>query len=144
MLNLFIGVGRLTKDPELRKNANTDASYVNFSLAFDNSNTTEDGERGTTVLDAVAFNERAELIAKSLRKGSKVAVQGTLNQRDFLRKDGTKGRAYEIIINTIEFLDPKPQAEDNDQVVEVVEEVEKHPEPKYDPMTGKPLKPKAK
>ena len=159
MLNLFIGVGRLTKDPELRKNANTDASYANFSLAFDNASTTEDGERGTTFLDAVAFNERAELIAKSLRKGSKVAVQGTLNQRDFLRKDGTKGRAYEIIVNTIEFLDPKPQVNDIDpNLLEAIEEEAKgsiktqaqvedeeaKPQAKFDPYTGKPLTKPAK
>jgi len=135
MLNLFIGVGRLTKDPELRKTG-SDVSVTTISIAFDNANTNEDGERGTTFLDAIAFKEKAESIVKNLHKGSKVAVQGVLNQRDFLRQDGSKGRVYEILLDKCEFLDPKP-------VEEVQEELAK-PEPKFDPMTGKPLKPAKK
>ena len=135
MLNLFIGVGRLTKDPELRK-SNNDVSIAVLSIAFDNAITNEDGERGTTFLDARAFKEKAESIVKNLHKGSKVAVQGVLNQRDFLRQDGSKGRVYEILLDKCEFLDPKP--------VEEVKEEPAKPEPKFDPMTGKPLKPAKK
>lgn len=143
MLNIFTGVGRLTKDPELRKNAQSDKSFVNFAVAFDSPTIDEDGERRATFLDAVAFDQRAELIAKSLHKGSRVAVTGSLNQRDFLRADGSKGRAYEIFVNSIEFLDPKPVNEEQQaeqEVAEVVEEVEA----KYDPYTGKPLTKKTK
>lgn len=136
MLNSLNAVGRLTKDPELRKSVQTDTSIVNFSIAIDNSRAEADGTRGTCFLDAVAFGSQAEAIAKSLRKGSKVAINGSLNQRNFIRQDGSKGRAYEIDVNTIEFLDPKP-------VEEQAEEAES-PEPKFDAMTGKPLKPNSK
>lgn len=139
MLNLFIGVGRLTKDPELRKTG-SDVSVTTISIAFDNANTNEDGERGTTFLDAIAFKEKAESIVKNLHKGSKVAVQGVLNQRDFLRQDGSKGRVYEILLDKCEFLDPKPV----EQPGEEVKEEPAKPEPKFDPMTGKPLKPAKK
>lgn len=143
MLNLFIGVGRLTKDPELRK-SNNDVSIAVLSIAFDNAITNEDGERGTTFLDARAFKEKAESIVKNLHKGSKVAVQGVLNQRDFLRQDGSKGKTYEIILDKCEFLDPKPQ---DDAVFEEAPKPVEESEvlvPKYDPMTGKPLKPSKK
>lgn len=155
MLNLITLVGRLTKDPELKKNANNDKSFVNFAVAFDSPTTDEDGERRATFLDAIAFDQRAELIAKSLHKGSKVALSGSLNQRDFLRADGSKGRVYEIFVNTIEFLDPKPQVnEDIDPtLLEAIEEEAKgsvktqaqvedeeaKPQAKFDPYTGKPL-----
>lgn len=165
MLNLFTGVGRLTKDPELRKNAQSDKSFVNFAVAFDSPTTNEDGERNTTFLDAVAFDQRAELIAKSLHKGSRVAISGGLNQRDFLRQDGSKGRVYEIIVNSIVFLDPKREEpeyhdddddgsydstgslsgeeyEDEDGKVQKLQAIP--PKAKFDPMTGKPLTKPAK
>lgn len=154
MLNIFTGVGRLTKDPELKKTQGGKA-YVNFAVAFDSPTIDEDGERNTTFLDAIAFDQKAELIAKSLHKGSRVAVTGSLNQRDFLRADGSKGRTYEIFVNSIEFLDPKPQAnEDIDPtLLEAIEEEAKgsvktqaqvedeeaKPQAKFDPYTGKPL-----
>ena len=157
MLNLITLVGRLTKDPELRKMAETDKSFVNFAVAFDSPTTDEAGERNTTFLDAIAFDQRAELIANNLHKGSKVALSGSLNQRDFLRKDGTKGRVYEIFVNTIEFLDPKPVSEEQQAEQEVAEVVDENlpfngeeakpqekPTPKFDPYTGKPLTKPAK
>ena len=136
MLNQFAAVARLTGDPELRK-TNSDVSFVTFSVAIDNPVKEADGTRGTCFLDARAFNAQAENIARCLHKGSKVALSGSLNQRNFERKDGSKGRAYEIIIDNIEFLDPKPETEDE----EVKEAEPVKPKPKYDPMTGKPLNP---
>ena len=135
MLNSINLVGRLTKEPELRK-SNKDVSLVNFSVAVDNTRLEADGTRGTCFLDAVAFGSQAEAIAKSLRKGSKVAISGSLNQRNYIRQDGSKGRTYEINVDSIEFLDPKP--------VEESAEEEEQEEVLYDAHTGKPLTPKAK
>ena len=135
MLNSINLVGRLTKEPELRK-SNKDVSLVNFSVAVDNTRLEADGTRGTCFLDAVAFGSQAEAIAKSLKKGSKVAISGSLNQRNYIRQDGSKGRTYEINVDSIEFLDPKP--------VEESAEEEEQEEVLYDAHTGKPLTPKAK
>lgn len=143
MLNTFTGAGRLTKDPELKKTQGGKA-YVNFAVAFDSPTIDEDGERNTTFLDAIAFDQRAELIAKSLHKGSRVAVTGSLNQRDFLRADGSKGRVYEIFVNSIAFLDPKPQPSEEQQAEQEVAEVVEKVEAKFDPYTGKPLTKKTK
>lgn len=162
MLNSLNLVGRLTKDPELRKAAQFDTSIANFSIAVDNTRLEADGTRGTCFLDAVAFGAQADAIVRSLRKGSKVAISGSLNQRNFIRQDGSKGRAYEIDVNSIEFLDPKPvenkEAKPNnldsidlpDDDLHFKEEETKpqekvkQKEAKFDPYTGKPLKPKAK
>ena len=108
MLNRVVVLGRLTKDPELRK-TNSDISFATFSLAVDNTAKNADGTRGTLFIDCRVFGSQAENLAKYTCKGSKVAVDGSLNQRDFIRGDGTKGKAIEIYVDSVTFLDPKPE-----------------------------------
>ena len=134
MLNSVVLLGRLTKEPIQNKSGET--TIVNFDIAVDNIRKEADGTRGTTFLSVVCFNNIGENVCKHLHKGSKVAITGAIQQRNFLRKDGSKGSAYEIIADSVEFLDPKqeepvnPDNEPNEAI-----------EPKFDPMTGKPLKP---
>ena len=113
MLNSIILMGRLTKDPELRK-TNSDISVANFDLAVDNSFLDADGERGTTFISVRCFRDTADNVCKHLRKGSKVAITGSLYQRNFIRKDGSKGSVHEINADSVEFLDPKPQVQEDE------------------------------
>lgn len=106
MLNRVVVLGRLTKDPELRKSA-SDVSFATFSVAVDNTAKEADGTRGTLFIDCRVFGVQAESLAKNTRKGSKIAVDGSLNQRNFIRQDGTKGKAIEIYADSVTFLDPK-------------------------------------
>ena len=69
----------------------------------------------------------AENIVKHLQKGSKIAVVGSIEQRNFLKKDGSQGTKYEVVANSIEFLDSKKPEE------------QKEEQPKFDPYTGKPI-----
>ena len=145
MLNSVILMGRITKDPTLRKSGET--IIVTFDIAVDNIRKEADGTRGTTFLPVVCFNSTGDNVATHLHKGSKIAVKGAIQQRNFLRQDGSKGSVYEIIADSVEFLDPKPVEPSEPSLEEVpVEEVAKvqPQEPKYDPMTGKPLKQSAK
>ena len=141
MLNVLILTGRITKDPISRKVGET--TIVNFDIAVDNIRKEADGTRGTTFLPVVCFNSIGENVIKHLQKGSKIAVKGSIQQRNFIRKDGTKGSAYEVIASSVEFLDPKPEEPTNpdEELNEAVEEVK---EPAFDPYTGKPLKPTQK
>lgn len=145
MLNRIILVGRLTKEPELRK-TNSDMSVCNFTIAVDNTAKEADGTRGTCFLECKAFGDKAENICKFVAKGGKVAVDGSINQRNFERRDGTKGHDYIVLVDSIEFLDKKPVNEEQEAELQEAEiaEPEAKQEPKYDPMTGKPLKQKAK
>ena len=102
-------MGRLVKDPELRK-TNSDVSFATFTLAVDNRVREADGTRGTIFIDCRVFREQAESLVKNTRKGSKIAVDGSLNQRNFERKDGTKGKAIEVIVDSVTFLEPKKDA----------------------------------
>ena len=112
MVNRVVLVGRLVKDPELRK-TNSDVSFATFTLAVDNRMRESDGTRGTIFIDCRVFRDQADSLAKNTRKGSKIAVDGSLNQRNFERKDGTKGKVIEIIVDSITFLDPNPNRENN-------------------------------
>ena len=105
-------MGRLVKDPELRK-TNSDVSFATFTLAVDNRIREQDGTRGTIFIDCRVFRDQAENLVKSTRKGSKVAVDGSLNQRNFERRDGTKGKVIEIVVDSVTFLDPNPNRENN-------------------------------
>ena len=138
MLNSIILVGRLTRESQFfSKEDSTDV--INFDIAVDNLGK----DAGTTFLSCKAFGKVAQNVNKYCIKGSKVAVAGRIQQRNFLRKDGSKGSTYEVICDSVEFLDPKVNEDQKPAPIEVTGDVTT-PEPKYDPMTGKPLKPKAK
>ena len=131
-------MGRITKDPQNQKFGET--TIVNFDIAVDNIRKEKDGSRGTTFLPVVCFNNIGENVANHLHKGSKVAIRGAIQQRNFIRKDGTKGSVYEVIADSVEFLDPKPvEPKDDDLPCDKGEE-QPQEQPKYDPYTGKPLK----
>ena len=112
MVNRVVLVGRLVKDPELRK-TNSDISFATFTLAVDNRVKETDGTRGTIFIDCRVFRDQADSLVKNTRKGSKVAVDGSLNQRNCERRDGTKGKVIEIVVDSVTFLDPNPNREQN-------------------------------
>ena len=112
MVNRVVLVGRLVKDPELRK-TNSDISFATFTLAVDNRVKETDGTRGTIFIDCRVFRDQADSLVKNTRKGSKIAVDGSLNQRNFERRDGTKGKVIEIVVDSVTFLDPNPNREQN-------------------------------
>jgi single-strand DNA-binding protein len=106
MINRVILVGRLTRDPELKR-TNSGMSVASFSIAVDNRMKNPDGSRGTTFMNCSIFGAQAENLAKFTRKGALVGVEGSLNQRNFQRQDGTKGSAIEVIADRVAFLEPK-------------------------------------
>ena len=106
MINRVILVGRLTRDPELRK-ANSGLPVASFSIAVDSRMKNPDGTRGTTFLNCSIFGNQAENVVKFTRKGSMVGVEGSLNQRKFDRQDGTKGSVIEVT------FDDTPEVQEN-------------------------------
>ena len=110
MVNRVVLVGRLVKDPELRKTA-SDISVATFTIAVDNAIKEQDGTRGSLFLDCRVYRDQADNVAKYTRKGSKVAVDGSLNQRNFVRQDGSKGKVIEVYVDSVTFLDPNPNRE---------------------------------
>lgn len=105
MLNRVVIVGRLVRDPELRKTA-SDRSVVAFTVALDNC-TTNNGEKSTSYIPCTAWNRTAESIAKFMKKGSLVGVDGHLNQRSYTANDGRKVSVVEVIADSVQFLEKK-------------------------------------
>lgn len=105
MLNRVVIVGRLVRDPELRKTA-SDRSVVAFTVALDNR-TTNNGEKSTSYIPCTAWNNTAESIAKFMKKGSLVGVDGHLNQRSYTANDGRKVSVVEVIADSVQFLEKK-------------------------------------
>ena len=107
-LNTFVGIGRLTKDPDVRYNPNTQVAVARFTIAIDSGY--GDNKR-TDFPSIVVFGKMAEVVEKYLKKGSQVAVQGRL-QTDSYEKDGVKHYTTDIIASNIKFLG-KPKQDSN-------------------------------
>ena len=105
MINRVVLVGRLTRDPELRKTINS--AVASFTIAVDNRLKGPNGEKTTSFIPCVAWNQQAENTVKFVRKGSLVGVEGRLNQRTYDSKDGRKVQVIEVICDSVQFLEPK-------------------------------------
>lgn len=101
-------IGRITKDPELRRTQSGNA-VVSFTLAVDNRHK----EDGADFPICVAWNQVAELVAKYVRKGHKIAVSGKLQTRSYESK-GNKHFITEVIVETVDFLEKKELEPDED------------------------------
>lgn len=106
MLNKIILMGRLTRDPELRRTGNGTA-VTSFTIAVDRDFKSQNGEKETDFIDVVAWRSTAEFVSKHFAKGRMAAVEGKLQIRDWTDKDGTKRRAAEVIADNVYFADSK-------------------------------------
>lgn len=106
MLNHVILIGRLTRDPELRKTA-AGLSVASFTVAVDDSFKGPNGEKNTLFMGCSIFGNKADNVAKFVRKGSLVAVSGRLNQRKYTNKDNVQVTVIETIADNVDFLEPK-------------------------------------
>ncbi len=107
MLNRIIIMGRLTRDPELRR-TQSGTSVCSFSVACDRD-FGKDEEKKTDFFDVVAWRERGEFVSKYFSKGRMIIVEGTLQNRDWTDKDGNKRRTTEILASSVYFGDSKPK-----------------------------------
>ena len=97
MLNRIILMGRLTRDPELRRTQGGTA-VANFSLAVERDFKDQaTGEKATDFIDIVAWRSTAELAEKYFHKGRMAVVEGRLQIRDWTDKDGNKRKAAEVV-----------------------------------------------
>ena len=111
-LNTFVGIGRLTRDPDVRYNPNTQVAVARFTIAIDSGY--GDNKR-TDFPSIVVFGNMAEVVEKYLKKGSQVAVQGRLQTGSY-EKDGVRHYTTDIIASNIEFLG-KPKQDSNDSSI---------------------------
>lgn len=108
MLNRVILMGRLTADPELRKTA-SDLSVTSFTLAVDR-NYGKGADRQTDFINCVAWRQTAEFISRYFSKGRLMAVEGSLQVRNYVDKNGNKRQAVEVLVDQAFFADSKNSA----------------------------------
>ena len=106
MLNRIILMGRLTRDPELRR-TQSGTSVASFSLAVERDFKSQSGEKETDFIDIVAWRNTADFVSKYFTKGRMAIVEGRLQIRDWTDKDGGKRRSAEVIADNVYFGDSK-------------------------------------
>ena len=111
MLNHIIIMGRLTRDPELRRTG-SGVAVASFTLAVDRDFSPKDGgERETDFIDCVAWRQTGEFVSKYFTKGRMAVVSGRLQIRSWNDKDGNKRRTAEIVADNVYFGDSKRDGE---------------------------------
>ena len=102
MLNKTLLMGRLTRDPELRRTA-AGTAVASFTLAVDRDYASQGQEREADFIDCVAWRNTAEFVSKYFTKGQLAVISGRLQIRPWEAKDGSKRRSAEIIVEDIYF-----------------------------------------
>ena len=107
MLNHIVIMGRLTRDPELRRTG-TGIAVASFSVAVDRDFGGRDGgEKETDFIDCVAWRQTGEFVSKYFTKGSMIVVSGRLQIRSWNDKDGNKRRTAEVVADNVYFGESK-------------------------------------
>jgi single-strand DNA-binding protein len=108
MLNSVIIMGRLTADPELRTTTNG-LSVTSFTVAVDRNYKSGD-ERQTDFISVVAWRGTADFVTRFFKKGQMIAVQGSLQVRNYEDKNGNKRTAYDVVADNISFCGSKSES----------------------------------
>lgn len=107
-MNKVYLIGNLTRDAELAETP-SGVAVARFSIAVSRQYQDSNGERQTDFFNCVAWRGLAETIAKYCKKGSKVAVCGSIQLRNYEDNQGIKRQAVDIIVQDCEFLTPKQE-----------------------------------
>ena len=107
MLNHITIMGRLTKDPELRRTG-SGVAVTSFTLAVDRDFAPKDGgEKETDFIECVAWRQTGEFVSNYFAKGRMIVVSGRLQIRGWTDKDGNKRKTAEVVADNVYFGDSK-------------------------------------
>ena len=107
-MNVVAIMGRLVADPELRTTTQGN-SVCSFRIACDRSYVQQGQERQADFIDIVAWRQQAEFVSKYFQKGSLIAIEGSLQTRQYQDKNGNNRTAVEVVANNISFAGSKRQ-----------------------------------
>lgn len=114
MINRVVLIGRLTRDPELRRTQQGDA-VTSFTLAVNRNYTAKDGQQQADFINCVVWRKQAENVEKYCSKGSMVGVEGRLQSRSYDNAQGQKVFVTEVFCSSVQFIgsgqknQPQPQ-----------------------------------
>lgn len=110
MINRVVLVGRLTRDPELRYTSGNIA-FTRFTIAVNRTYSGPNGEREADFIQCIAWRRQAENVARFVRKGSLVGVEGRIQTGSYDDKDGVRKYTTDIVCDSVQFLEPKSDHE---------------------------------
>ena len=110
MINRSVLVGRLTRDPELRRTQQGD-TVTSFTIAVNRSFTSKDGQQQADFINCVVWRKLAENVNQYCSKGSLVGVEGRIQTRSYDNSQGQKVNVVEVICDSVQFLETKPKEE---------------------------------
>jgi len=106
MINRVVLVGRLTRDPELRYTTNNIAN-LRFTVAVNRQFSNQNGERQADFINCVAWRAQAENMARFLKKGSLIGVEGRIETGSYQGQDGQMRYTTDVIADSVQFLEPR-------------------------------------
>ncbi len=104
-MNKWIGIGRLTRDPEMRF-TQSGVAVTTFTLAVDRQFKKDE----TDFIDCQAWRKTAEVIANHLKKGNQCAVEGRLEVSSYESQDGSKKKVARVVVDNVQFLGGRGQS----------------------------------
>ena len=110
MLNQIVLMGRLTRDPELRRTG-SGVAVASFTLAVDRDFAAQGAEKETDFVDIVAWRNTAEFVSRYFTKGRMAVVTGRLQIRNWTDKEGNKRRSAEVVADNVYFGESKRGSE---------------------------------
>lgn len=114
MMNRAVLVGRVVRDPELRKTTTSGTPVATFTLAVDNR-VRAGGERTTSFIPCTCWSQTAEIVKEYVKKGSLIGIDGRLHQRSYTASDGRKISVVEVVADTVTFLEKKQNVAQSDR-----------------------------
>jgi single-strand DNA-binding protein len=108
MINSIVLIGRLTKDPELRRTTN-DIPVATFTLAVNRPFSNPNGEKEVDFIQCVVWRKQAENVEQYVFKGSLVGVEGRIQTRNYENAEGKTVYITEVVANSVTFLDSKKE-----------------------------------
>ena len=109
-MNKVFLIGRTTKDIELRTTS-SGKSVISFSIAVNRTYKNEKGEYDSDFFNCIAYNKLAETVSRYVNKGDLLAIEGRLQTRNYTDNNGTKHYVTEILVDSVDFLQPKKKEE---------------------------------
>ena len=112
MINRFIGVGRLTKDPNFVEGQ---TAIANFTIACNRPFKNKNGEQDADFINVVTFRKQAENVNNYVHKGDMVGIDGRIQTRSYENKEGQRVFVTEVVADNVQFLEPKNSNQQNSQ-----------------------------
>lgn len=132
-MNKWIGMGRLTKDPDTRyTQGEKSMAITRYTLAVDRRGRQKDGQQTADFIQCVAFDKAGEFAERYFRKGMRVVVSGRIQTGSYTNRDGQKVYTTEIMVEEQEFAESKSAAVQQSRQADIAQAQARRPEPKQE------------